>query len=287
MFVRMTRSVAWTAGSLCLMLSTAAAQDKAASAKDANWTGSVSEERFKAMHQLAEGKPPVLNGQMLTLTNGKAYLSLPAKAKAPMPGVVVIQEWWGLNDNVKHWADRLAAEGYAALAVDLYEGKVATTPDSAMSYMKQVDAGRAIAILLEGHEFLTQDPRIRAPKTACIGWCFGGHWSLRLAMAAPDLDACVLYYGAPVTDVEKLKAIHAPVLGIFGNEDESIPPPAVNEFEAALRQAGVKAEILRYDAPHAFANPSNPKYDTEAAGAAWKKVQAFFAANLQSDAKKK
>src|SRR5512143_2441980 len=101
-----------------------------------SWTGSVSEEQFKAMHELETGKVPNLHGQMIDLAGGHAYLSLPAGAKPPLPGIVVIQEWWGLNDNIKLWSDRLAALGYAALAVDLYDGKVATTPDSAMAYMK-------------------------------------------------------------------------------------------------------------------------------------------------------
>jgi carboxymethylenebutenolidase len=249
------------------------------------WTGSVSEERFKAMHQLAKGEVAVLNGTMIDLAGGKAYLSLPPNAKPPFPGVVVIQEWWGLNDNVKHWSDRLAAEGYAALAVDLYDGKVATTPDSAMAYMKTVDPDRAVAILQAGHTFLAKDARIQAPKRGCVGWCFGGHYSLRLAMTAPDLDACVMYYGRPVLDVEALKSIHAPLLGIFGNKDESIPPAMVNEFDAALTKAGVTHTFLRFDAEHAFANPSNPNYDQKSAGEAWTKMQAFFAEKLRGGKK--
>jgi carboxymethylenebutenolidase len=270
----------WAGCFLFLALGVAAAQDKAAPKSNPKMTGSVSEQHFKEMHQLDTSKAPVLNGQMVALSSSQAYLSLPPNAKAPIPGVVVVQEWWGLNNNVKHWADRLAAEGYAALAVDLYGGKVATTPDSAMAYMKAVDPDKATAILLEAHKFLSTDARVKAPKTGSIGWCFGGHWSLRLALAEPELDACVMYYGAPITDVATLRAIKAPLLGVFGNKDESIPPAAVDEFEKSLREAGVKVEILRFDAPHAFANPSNPHYDAEASAAAWKKVQTFFAANL-------
>src|SRR5262249_37610245 len=115
-----------------------AAGDETAKTKDAGWTGSVSEEQFKAMHELETGAAPKLFGTMVDLAGGKAYLSLPAGAKPPLPGVVVIQEWWGLNDNIKHWADRLAAEGYAALAVDLYDGKLATNSDEASKYMQSV-----------------------------------------------------------------------------------------------------------------------------------------------------
>ena len=256
------------------------AKEKPDSKKPA-WSGSVSEEQFKAMHELKTGEAPALHGQMIELAGGHAYLSLPANAEPPLPGVVVIQEWWGLNDHIKHWADRLAADGYAALAVDLYDGKLATTPDSALAYVKANDPARSLEILLAGHRFLAADARVKAERRGSIGWCFGGTQSLRLALAAPDLDACVLYYGGPVLEVEELQAIRAPLLGVFGNLDQSIPPATVDQFDAALTKAGVKHEILRYDAVHAFANPSNPKYDQKSAGDAWKKVQAFFAANLK------
>jgi carboxymethylenebutenolidase len=246
-------------------------------------TGILSEEDFKALHQLRTDKPPAPRGEMIDLAGTRAYLSLPAGAKAPLPGVVVIQEWWGLNDNIKHWSDRLAADGYAALAVDLYGGKVATTPDEAMAAMKSVDEARTLATLQAAHAFLASDPRIRAKKRGSIGWCFGGHWSLRLALVAPDLDAAVIYYGRLVTDAAELKAIRASVLGVFGNLDKGIPPENVNEFEAALKAAGVKHRILRYDAEHAFANPSSPRYDQPAARAAWDEARAFLAKTLKGE----
>ena len=202
--------------------------------KETDWTGSVSEEQFKAMHQLKTGEVPRLEGQMVELAGGQAYLSLPPNAEPPLAGVVVIQEWWGLNDNIKYWTDRIAAEGYAALAVDLYDGKVATTPDSAMSYVKSTDPARALEILLAGHRFLAEDGRIRAERRGSIGWCFGGQRSLRLALAAPDLSACVVYYGSPVVDVDQLRSIGAPLLCVFGNKDEAIPPAKVDAFDAAL-----------------------------------------------------
>jgi carboxymethylenebutenolidase len=245
------------------------------------WTGGVSEAEFKAMHQLASGAVPELHGTAIDLAGGKAYLSLPPNAKAPLPAVLVVHEWWGLNDHVKHWADRLATSGYAALAVDLYAGKVAATPDEAMAAMKAVDPEQARAMLLAGHAFLKQDARVKAAKRGSIGWCFGGAQSLQLALAAPDLDACVMYYGHPVLDSKELSVIKAPLLGIFGNLDASIPPATVDEFDKALTAGGVEHEILRYDAVHAFANPSNPRYDEKAAGDAWEKVQRFFAANLR------
>ncbi|KYF53935.1 dienelactone hydrolase, partial [Sorangium cellulosum] len=244
-------------------------------------TGLLSEEDFKALHQLRSDRAPPARGQSVEVAGTQAYLSLPKDAKAPIPGVVVIHEWWGLNEHIKHWTDRLAEDGYAALAVDLYGGKVATTPDDAMAAMKAVDEAKGIETVRAAHRFLTTDARVSAPRTGSIGWCFGGAWSLKLAMNEPELDAAVLYYGRLVTDPAKLQAIKAPVLGVFGNRDEGIPPQVVNDFDKALHEAGVEHEVLRYDADHAFANPSGERYDTKAAADAWEKVRRFLAAKLK------
>lgn len=244
-------------------------------------TGLLSEEDFKALHQLRSDKAPPARGQSVEVAGTQAYLSLPKDAKAPIPGVVVIHEWWGLNEHIKHWTDRLAEDGYAALAVDLYGGKVATTPDDAMTAMKAVDEAKGLETVRAAHRFLTTDARVSAPRTGSIGWCFGGAWSLKLAMNEPELDAAVIYYGRLVTDPAKLQAIKAPVLGVFGDRDEGIPPQVVGEFDKALHEAGVEHEVLRYDADHAFANPSGERYDTKAAADAWEKVRRFLAAKLK------
>ena len=225
--------------------------------------------------------PPTVNqhplhGSELTVGGARAYLSVPA-GKPPFPAIVVIHEWWGLNDNIEHWSDRLASAGWAALAIDLYGGTVATTPDQAMAAMKAVDEARAGETISAAIQFLHDDPRISATKRAVIGWCFGGGWSLRTALAHPELDGAILYYGHPETDATKLAAIKARVLAFFGNKDQSIPPAVVDQFEAALHQAGVRAEVHRYDAEHAFANPSNPHYDETASADAWSHVVAFLA----------
>lgn len=238
-------------------------------------TGPLSEEEFKALHAAPTENKAQLHGESIDLAGTKAYLSLP-EGKGPFPGIIVIHEWWGLNDNIKHWADRLATAGYAALAVDLYGGVVATTSDEAMKAVKAVEPPKALAVIKSAFEFLGSDSRIMATKRAVIGWCFGGAYSLQTALAIPELDGAVIYYGQLETDPEKLKAIKARLLGIFGTRDKGIPPETVAKFEAALKQAGVRAEIYSYDADHAFANPSNPKYDEKSAADAWSHVLAFL-----------
>jgi carboxymethylenebutenolidase len=244
-------------------------------------TGAVSEARFKAMHELPTTGPAKRNGETITLGDGKgtggsrAYLSLPA-GKGPFPAIVVIHEWWGLNANIEHWADRLASAGWAAVAVDLYGGKVATTREEALATMKAASDAEAKATIAAALDYVAKEPRIMATRRAVIGWCFGGGWALETALAHPELDGAIIYYGSLVTEASKLAAIKARVLGIYGTLDESLPVASVNAFEAALKQAGVRAEIHQYTADHAFANPSNPKYDEVNAAAAWSRVLAFL-----------
>lgn len=241
-------------------------------------TGGLSEAEFKALHvPPAQGAAPQLHGETIDLNGSttRAYLSLP-EGKGPFPAIIVIHEWWGLNENIEHWSDRLAKAGWAAVAVDLYSGTVAKTPDEAMAAMKAVDPAKAKATLDAAIDFVKKDPRINAPKRAVIGWCFGGGWSLQTALAHPELDGAIIYYGQLETDPAKLSVIKGKLLGVFGNKDKGIPPAKVDEFEAALKKAGVQETIYRYDAEHAFANPSNPKYDEKSAADAWSHVLAFL-----------
>ena len=238
-------------------------------------TGPLTEEQFKAMHPPPTEAPVPGKGTRIDLAGARAYLSLP-QGTGPFPAIVVIHEWWGLNANIEHWTDRLASARWAALAVDLYGGVVATEPDVAMKTMKAVDDAKAAATISAGLDFLAKDPRIRATKRATIGWCFGGGWSLQTALAHPELDGAIIYYGQLETDATKLAAIKARILGVFGTRDQGIPADKVDAFEAGLKQAGGRTEIKRYDAEHAFANPSNPKYDQASAADAWKHVLAFL-----------
>src|SRR5690348_9368064 len=156
--------------------------------------GSLSEEQFKALHDLPADQPTSFKGQEIDLKGTRAYLSLP-EGKGPFPGIVVIHEWWGLDGHIKHYTDRLASAGWAALAVDLYGGVVATDRDAALKAVKSVDNTKAAATIHEAINFLTTDERVKAPKQAVIGWCFGGGWSLQTALAEPELDGAIIYYG--------------------------------------------------------------------------------------------
>lgn len=245
-------------------------------------TGVLDEASFAALHELTEAEAPPLRGVEIDLGDSKAYLSLPPDAKAPLPAVIVIHEWWGLNPHIKHWSDRLAADGYAALAIDLYGGQVATDRETALQLMKAADAAEAQAVLAAAHAFLASDPRVSATKRGVIGWCFGGGWSLQHATNTAGVDAAVVYYGRLPADAKEIAGLDAPVLGIFGNADTGIPPAAVDAFETVMRDAGKSLQVYRYDdAPHAFANPSSGRYVPAAAEDAWSHTRAFLAQHLK------
>jgi len=218
--------------------------------------------------------------------DGKAvhgYLSVPAHAKGPLPGIIVIHEWWGLNDNIRRMADQLAGEGYAALAVDLYGGQSAKDAEAARKLMAGVfkDPGAAKDNLKQAYAYLHD--REHAPRIGVIGWCFGGGWSLQTALLFPDqINAAVMYYGQPVDDVKALSALRMPLMGFFGEQDMGITVQDVQTFQKALKEAKVNAEIHEYpDAGHAFANPSGDRYRPIAAADAWKRTRAFFARYLK------
>jgi len=217
-----------------------------------------------------------VNGNDIT-----GYLAKPEGAEQDLPALIVIHEWWGLNDNIRMMTERLAGEGYVALAVDLYNGRVAETPDSAGTYARSVEQEPSVANLGQVHAYLTENEG--AASVGTIGWCFGGGWSLQTSLAMPDkVDATVIYYGRLVTDAADLEKLSSPVLGIFGAEDNGIPPSEVNKFEAALNEAGVNNSIHIYEgADHAFANPSGTRYQKEAAEDAWQKTVAFLAEHLK------
>lgn len=180
----------------------------------------------------------------------------------------VYQEWWGLNDYIKQEAARLHKDlgDVNVLALDMYDGKVGTTREEAGKLMQGASAERLAAITKGGVTYAGNSAKI-----ASIGWCFGGMLSLQNAIAGgKQIVGCVMYYGRPESDIEKLKMLNTDVLGIFGSQDQGIPPATVNKFEEDMKAAGKKVTIKMYDAVHAFANPSNPKYDATAAADAYK-----------------
>jgi len=203
--------------------------------------------------------------------------------KGPFPGVVVIHEWWGLNDWVKEQASKLADQGYVALAIDLYRGKVATTPDEAHEIMRGVPEDRAKRDLHAAVEFLKSQPNVKKDRIASIGWCMGGGYSLDVALQEPTLRAAVINYGHLAADASSLKQIHASILGIFGGKDRGIPVDDVKKFEQALKQQGNRVEIRIYpDAGHAFENPNNKDgYRPEDAADAWQRTVTFLAETLK------
>jgi carboxymethylenebutenolidase len=212
------------------------------------------------------------------------YLVRPTAAGGtPLPGIVMIHEWWGLNDNIRTMARRLAGEGYAVLAVDLYGGKTAQTPQEAQTLMAAAtrDPAANLANLRAAMAYLADHEH--APKVGIIGWCFGGGWSLRGALNDPGrVDAAVVYYGQPVTDPEQLAHLDAPLLGLYGGQDQGIPVARVREMEQALKTLGKDVTFQIYpDAAHAFANPSGTSYRPEAAEDAWRRTTEFLARTLK------
>jgi carboxymethylenebutenolidase len=203
--------------------------------------------------------------------------------KGPFPALLVIHEWWGLNDWVKDEAAKFADQGYVVLAVDLYRGKVATTPDEAHEIMRGVPEDRAKRDLHAAFEFLVSQPNVKKDRIGSIGWCMGGGYSLDVALQEPTLAAAVINYGHLATDPDALKKINAPILGSFGAQDKGITPDDVHKFEQTLKQMGKKIDVKIYDdAGHAFENPNNKTgYRAADAADAWQRTVDFLAATLK------
>ncbi|MBI2956455.1 MAG: dienelactone hydrolase family protein [Acidobacteria bacterium] len=212
----------------------------------------------------------------------EGYLVKPAGA-GPFPAIIVIHEWWGLNEQVKEEAERLASEGYVALAVDLYRGRATSNPDEAHELSRGLPRDRAVRDLRAAFSYLASRADVRADRIGALGWCMGGGYSLELAMAEPRLAASIIYYGRLATDESLLAQIRAPVLGLFGEDDRGIPASSVRAFENSMKKLGKAAEVHIYPgAGHAFANQTRPSYREAAARDAWEKTRAFLRANLQN-----
>jgi carboxymethylenebutenolidase len=210
--------------------------------------------------------------------NVSAFLAKP-DGPGPFPGVIVLHEWWGLDSWMKDQARALAKEGYAALAVDLYRGKVTASQEEAHQLMMGTPIDRQTRDMKAAFAYLALRKDVVKARIASLGFCMGGRNSFTLAIEEPTLAAAVIYYGAPPTDAAAIAKIKAPMLGNFGGVDEGPSPAQAREFEAAAKKAGKVFDLKVYaGAPHAFANPNNPwkGYRKDAATDAWVRTTGFL-----------
>ena len=228
----------------------------------------------------ATGNFQVTTEQVSYFEDSQGFLAKPSE-DGVYPGVVMIHEWWGLNDNIKEMAEKLASHGYVVLAVDLYNGDVATTSDEARQLITSFDADAGIENMNFAASYMQENYQVE--KLGSIGWCFGGGQSLNLALNNEDMDATVIYYGRLVTEQESLSSINWPVLGIFAGLDQGIPVESVLDFESSLNDLEVPNEIYIYEnVDHAFANPSGDRYAPDESKDAWQVTLKFLESNLMS-----
>ena len=228
---------------------------------------------------LARAAAGALETVSLTTPGGLTVSAALARpAQTPAPAVLLVHEWWGLNDQIKAVAADLARQGYLALAVDLYGGNVATTRDDARAYMQAVDRLAATGVLAAWIDWLRAHAAAGG-RLGTVGWCFGGGWSLNASLARP-VDATVVYYGRVAKSAAELATLAGPVLGHFATRDGWIDADMVGAFEAAMNAAGKAHELYWYEADHAFANPTSARYDAEDTALAWRRTLAFFSAHL-------
>jgi carboxymethylenebutenolidase len=221
-------------------------------------------------------------GKMITLktADGKDANGYVLMAKKKTNNwIFVFQEWWGLNDHIKRESEKLYNDlgNVNVLALDMYDGKLATTPDDAGKYMSEFKQDRGNAIVKGALYFAG-----KAAKIGTIGWCFGGGQSMQASLTADkQAAACVIYYGMPETDLARLKNLNTDVLNIWPTQDQWINKDVTDKFEANMKAAGKNLTTKSYDADHAFANPSNPKFNPEFTADAYKHTLEFFKARLK------
>ena len=235
---------------------------------------------------LAAAGSAASSGKMVSYPSGSetatGYLAVP-EVSGKRPAIVVIQEWWGVNDFVKRKVEHFAAEGYVALAPDLYRGKVASDPDAAHQLMRGLPEDQAIRDMKAAVAFLRSRPDVDSARIASIGWCMGGGYSLALAFAEPTLAGTVVYYGRLVTDQTVIAGLKVPLLGNFGGRDQGISPESVRAFADRARASGKSVDFKIYpDAGHAFASSADPKvFRAEDAKDADARAESFLAKVLK------
>lgn len=230
---------------------------------------------------LARAAAADLKKVTINTTEGRRVdASLAMPATTPAPAVILIHEWWGLNDQIKAVAAEFANQGYLGLAVDLYGGQSATTREDARALMQQVEAPAAVDTLTSWARWLNKHPK-SSGKLGSVGWCFGGGWSLMTGISTPT-DATVIYYGNVARTADQLASLKGPVLGHFATRDGWINQPMVDGFAAEMKKAGKALTVHWYEADHAFANPTSARYDEEDAKLSWERTMAFFGEHLKN-----
>lgn len=216
----------------------------------------------------------------------KAYLALP-DGNGPFPALLVIHEWWGLNDWVKQNADEFARRGYAALAVDLYRGRSTSSSDEAHELMRGLPEDRAAKDLKSAFAYLQQHFKVSKDNIGSIGWCMGGGYSLSAALNIQSLAAAVVCYGRLVSEEDEIRKISCPLLGIFGENDRGIPSVSAKAFERMAQKLDKNVRVTIYPkVGHGFMNPDNKNgYDEKSAEDAWQKIFAFLDSKLMTKKK--
>jgi carboxymethylenebutenolidase len=249
--------------------------EMSATGKFASFSG---DKDFISLHEaplpfkLTDGK-----GKMVTFSTADGKTGSAYEVKSDQSSnkyLLVFHEWWGLNDYIKQEAEKLQKElgNVTVLALDLYDGNVATSQDEAVKYVQQVKSDRVFDIINGAADYAGKDAIF-----GTLGWCFGGGWSLQAAITLGDkCKACVMYYGMPEQDLTRLAMLKAPVLGNFAEKDTRITPEVASKFEQNLKDLNISVDIKEYDAVHAFANPSNPKHDPEATKDAMNRTLKFL-----------
>lgn len=236
---------------------------------------------------VSAGKAGLVTGAVVTYGQSgeqalSGYLAMP-EAEGMLPGVVLIQEWWGLNDHIKAVANRLSGEGFVVLAPDLYHGAVATEPDEARKLVMELDQPAAVEEILQAAGFLLGlKDQVAGPAVGVTGFCMGGGVALQAAVTGdPRVGAVAAFYGQPL-DAAAAAKVTCPVIGFYGGQDTGIPVDKVTAMEAALKTAGVPVEAHVYpDAGHAFFNDTRPSgYNAAAAEDAWPRLVAWFGEHL-------
>lgn len=197
------------------------------------------------------------------------------------PGIVVIQEWWGLVPHIKDVAERFAREGFIALAPDLYHGQAASEPDEARKLAMELDRDAAVAEIVAAMRYLERLERVAPKKVGVVGWCMGGSLTIATAAANPGCGAAVAFYGMP-RSLEIVPGIQCPVLGLFGEHDHGISLEQIHALDRALEKNGIAHEVHIYTgADHAFFNETRPQvYNTAAAQDAWQRTLGWFRTHL-------